>query len=228
VSGVRVKTVATEVLEVKTSGPLGQAVATFARFNVKDHDGDVVLPTAIKDGTRAVVSPYNHSSVTGGVLPAGAATIRKDGDRALADVQFFLTTEHGRASFETVRSLAELGLGEWSFAFRTLDAEPGTLNGESVTYLKDLDIFEVSPVIRGAGIGTRTESAKERQALDELRRIRDQLLGTNTQPTEAKNGDPIEEAKRIRSQILGTPGNDEAQASTMREFLRYQQLRAAH
>jgi hypothetical protein len=48
------------------------------------------------------------------VLPAGRATIRTDHEKAVAHVEFFMTTPHGRDAFETVRELGDLG--EWSYA----------------------------------------------------------------------------------------------------------------
>ena len=92
---VRTKTVPADVLQVKSRGPLGQATAVFSRFNVVDSDGDVTVPGAIRDGAKAAVSVYNHSSVVGAMLPAGRATIRTDADTAIAEVEFFMTTDLG-------------------------------------------------------------------------------------------------------------------------------------
>jgi Caudovirus prohead serine protease len=193
-----VKTVPAEVLEVKTRGPAGQATAIFSRFNVVDLDGDITVPGAIPDGTRAVVSPYNHSSVVAGHLPAGRATIRTDHEKAVAEVEFFMTTEQGRNAFETVRELGELG--EWSYAFKILDDDfgPGP-DGGRVHYLKSLDVFEVSPVLRGAGIRTATTETRITQ---ELRNIRQRFI----------SGAQTDEAGQT----------DEATAAAMTEFLRFQ------
>jgi hypothetical protein len=170
---VRVKTVPHEVLEVKSRGPLGQATAVFSRFNVVDLDGDVTVPGAIRDGAKAAVSAYNHASVVGAMLPAGRATIRTDAEVAIAEVEFFMTTDLGRTAFETVRELGELG--EWSYAYKILDAAPGPApdgSGRTVQYLKALDVFEISPVIRGAGVRTATLEAKEDTLREYLRFIR--------------------------------------------------------
>jgi hypothetical protein len=173
-SEVRVKTVPADVLQVKSRGPLGQATAVFSRFNVVDSDGDVTVPGAIRDGAKAAVSVYNHSSVVGAMLPAGRATIRTDADTAIAEVEFFMTTDLGRTAFETVRELGELG--EWSYAYKILDAAPGSApdgSGRTVQYLKALDVFEISPVLRGAGVRTATLDAKEDTLAEYLRFVRD-------------------------------------------------------
>jgi hypothetical protein len=42
-----------------------------------------------------------------------------------------------------------------------VDVEYGTYRGQRVRFLKALDVTEISPVLRGAGIGTRTVDAKD-------------------------------------------------------------------
>lgn len=52
-----------EVAGIKSSD--AQAAAVFSRSGAVDHDGDITVPGAIRDGTTVIVSPYNHSSVIG-------------------------------------------------------------------------------------------------------------------------------------------------------------------
>ena len=52
---------------------------------------------------------------------------------------------------------------EWSYGFRVLESDQETHDGEQVNVLKKLDIFEVSPVVRGAGNETRTVDMKSDQ-----------------------------------------------------------------
>ncbi|QES45260.1 hypothetical protein DEJ49_33520 [Streptomyces venezuelae] len=140
----------------------GEVTAVFSTFDVKDKDGDVTLPGAFQDGAEVVVSAYGHTS-WGGALPVGKGVIRTTKSEAVADMQFFMDTQHGRDSFFTVRELAKSGLGEWSYGFDIVEADHGTFDGEEVRYLKALKVHEVSPVMVGAGVNTRTLGVKSQK-----------------------------------------------------------------
>jgi hypothetical protein len=58
-----------------------------------DKEGDVTGPNAFTEGAQCVVSPFGHRSITDGAIPAGRATIHRNGT---ADLEFFLDTEVGR------------------------------------------------------------------------------------------------------------------------------------
>ncbi|MFT2016300.1 HK97 family phage prohead protease [Streptomyces sp. 796.1] len=137
----------------------GMVTAVFSTFDVVDRDGDVTVKGAIRDGVPVVISAYNHGSWAG-ALPVGKGVVRTDGKEARLEGQFFLNTQHGRDTFETVKALAEDGLGEWSYGFDVKDSAPGEHDGKSVRVLKELDVHEVSPVMLGAGVGTRTLDTK--------------------------------------------------------------------
>lgn len=140
----------------------GEVTAQIAQFNVIDHDGDVTLPGAFTEGQPVRMSAYNHSS-WGGALPVGKGTIHTDGDAAIFEGSFFMKTTAGRDTFEVVKELGELG--QWSYGFDVIEASHGEQEGRVVQFLKQLDVTEVSPVLRGAGIETRTLSVK---SADEL------------------------------------------------------------
>jgi hypothetical protein len=137
----------------------GEVEAVFATLNVKDSDDDVTLPGAFNNGAKVAISAYGHKSWDG-ALPVGKGTIHEVGDQVVMKGQFFMNTQHGRETFETVKALAEDGIGEWSYGFKVDDSEPGEYEGKSVRMLKKMSVFEVSPVMRGAGVGTRTTYAK--------------------------------------------------------------------
>lgn len=137
----------------------GQVSAVFATFNVKDSDGDVTLPGAFSDGASVVVSAYNHGS-WGGTLPVGSGKIRTTKSEAILDAEFFMDTPDGKNTFTIVKALSERGLGDWSYGYHVLEGERGTFDGEDVQFLKRLDVFEVSPVLKGAGVNTRTLATK--------------------------------------------------------------------
>jgi hypothetical protein len=51
-------------------------------------------------------------------------------------------------------------LQEWSYGYNVLDGGPGIFDGKRVRELRKLDVFEVSPVLKGAGVGTGTLAIK--------------------------------------------------------------------
>lgn len=134
----------------------GSFEAAFAQLNVVDHDGDLTMPGAFtkKD---VPMSAYNHTSWDG-ALPVGKGTITEQGDWAIFTGKFFLNTSHGRDAYETVKSLGPLT--EFSYGYSVLDSAPGVHQGRNVRVLKSLDVMEVSPVLRGAGLGTHLRAIK--------------------------------------------------------------------
>lgn len=145
-------------VEIK-SADRGEFSAIIATFNAIDSDGDVVRRDAFTEGEDVVVSAYGHRSWDG-ILPVGHAKIRTTDREAIADGAFLMNTTGGRDTFEVVKGLAERGLGEWSWGFHVEDSERGMFEGKSVRFINKVRTFEVSPVLRGAGVGTRTLATK--------------------------------------------------------------------
>ena len=140
---------------VKFESEQGRFRAIFSTFNVRDLDGDVTMPDAFIKNQPVRISYWGHRW---GELPVGRGIIDFDGEKAWVDGQFFLDTDGGIQTYKTVKALDDLQ--EWSYGFHVLEQESGTKDGESVNFLKKLDVFEVSPVLLGAGIDTRTEAIK--------------------------------------------------------------------
>jgi len=140
------------------SAAKGEVSAVIATFNVIDKDGDVTVPGAFTDGQEVLISAYGHSSWAG-ELPVGKGTIRRDGDeKEIFDGAFFMDTAAGRDTFAVVKALGPKG--EWSYGYDPIDAEPGVFDGKDVRFLKGINVHEVSPVLLGAGIDTRTLATK--------------------------------------------------------------------
>lgn len=135
----------------------GSFEAVFATLNVRDKDGDVIVPGSIENGEPVRISAYNHSS-WGGALPVGKGKITEENDELVVRGKFFKTTDAGRETYNTVKELDDLT--EWSFGFDTIEAESGELDGKRVNFLRKLKVYEVSPVLLGAGINTRTTAIK--------------------------------------------------------------------
>jgi HK97 family phage prohead protease len=126
--------------------------AVFSTFGVVDHDGDVTLPTAFTDG-QPIPMVWSHDWSR----PIGRGAIKVLPDRAVFEGRFF-TTAAGREAYESVKQMGDLQ--EYSYGYAPLEAEPGVLDGQPVRFLKKLHVFEMSPVLVGAGVGTGTERLK--------------------------------------------------------------------
>ena len=135
----------------------GTFIARIATLNVIDKDGDVTIDGAFEDGREVLVSAYQHES-WGGALPVGKAVLRVAGDEVLAEGEFNLKTQTGREHYESVKFSG--GLQEWSYGFLVKVSEDGEFDGQKVRFLKEVEPYEISPVLLGAGIGTATLAIK--------------------------------------------------------------------
>ena len=135
----------------------GRGRAVFATLNVIDKDGDVTLPGAFGEQRAKLVGAHQWH------LPnIGVATIREEGDLAIADFEFYLGMESAKEWYEALRRNYENGVPqEWSYGFDVLEEETGDYQGKRVRYLKRLKVHEVSPVMVGAGEGTMTLAVKD-------------------------------------------------------------------
>jgi phage head maturation protease len=152
---------------VKDLGPLeikdhekGEVEAVIATLGVVDRDGDIITASAIKSGSKVIMSRYGHDAVYG-ESPVGKGALHVDGESVLFRGKMFLSTDRGREIFNVLK---EMGSDQqWSFGFRVLGAEvpddDARAKGAS-RILTKLDAFEVSPVLQGAGIGTHTVAMK--------------------------------------------------------------------
>ncbi|MDQ3484368.1 MAG: hypothetical protein M3445_02995, partial [Actinomycetota bacterium] len=96
-----------------------------------------------------------------GELPVGKGAIRITDDEAVLDGQFFMDTTHGHDTFLTVKALSEGdSLQQWSYSLDNVTSEPVEVNGEKARGLIKIHVDEVSPVLKGASINTRTLGTK--------------------------------------------------------------------
>lgn len=145
-------------IEVKDADK-GEVEAVFSTLNVIDSDNDVTLPGAFEDGAKVRISAYGHKSWEG-VAPVGKATIHVSGDEALFRGNFFLDTVAGRDTFTVVKELGAEGMQEFSYGYDVLKSHFGEHEGQQVRFLEAMKVHEVSPVLLGAGVGTRLLTAK--------------------------------------------------------------------
>lgn len=232
-------------VEVK-DGERGVVEAVFSKFNVRDLDGDITLKEAFVPDTRVKISAYNHGSWESGQLPVGVGTVEVRDDCAVLKGKFFMNTTAGRETFEAVKGLGDLA--EWSYGFTVADQSFDEVEGKISRILKKVNVYEVSPVLKGAGIGTGTLDIKSagasftgqcEQVLTELESLTGR--GAEILVKRREEGKPLgEEARRLLTRIDGEleslksllfepesePESDEEEADTaneefVREYLRY-------
>ena len=142
----------------------GAFKALFARFDDEDKQGDITLPGAFGKRQNVIISAYGHGSWTG-ALPVGKGFIHDDEEAGggVVEGQFFLNTQAGKETYTIVKELGELQ--EWSYALPEIDYEMRTIDNHTVRVLKRITVNEVSPVLMGAGNGTRTLAIKGGEAV---------------------------------------------------------------
>lgn len=147
--------------EIKQLGDDGSFEAVIATLNVVDSDGDIILPGAFQDAVVSVLPAHDSRSVM-----LGKAKMEDRDDKAVAVGKYNLDIPaakdwHSALKFDLKTPPA---IQEWSFAFRIVESSMETRDGEDIRILEKLDVMEVSPVLRGAGVGTETLAAKQRFA----------------------------------------------------------------
>lgn len=157
-------------VEVKDAAE-GSVQAVLATYDTRDLDGDVVRPGAIADGTKVLISQWQHGSWEAGRLPVGAGVLHSTPTELQLHGQFFMTTEAGRETFEVVKQLASHGLGEWSWSLRNVVAKAIQMpDGRPAREITSVMVNEASPVLVAASIGSRTLSAKDQSTQDAFER----------------------------------------------------------
>ena len=142
---------------VKALTEAGQVTAVIATLNVIDADQDVTEPGAFGRQSAPIQPAHNWGST-----PLGKAEVSENGREAVAKMRFNLDSEAGREWFAALKFDWENGqpLQQYSYGYEVVDSSPGEFEGKRVRFLKKLRVLEVSPVIAGAGIGTRTVAVK--------------------------------------------------------------------
>jgi len=143
----------------------GKVSAVFSVFNTLDSDGDVVVPDAIKSGFKSGSVPMVWAHKWD--MPIGKGEIKQDGDKATFEGSFFMDTDSGKEAYNLVKAMGDLQ--QWSFGYRVNDSERGAFEDEGkdmeARYLKDLSVYEVSPVLVGANQETYTMAIKSNNEL---------------------------------------------------------------
>ena len=146
----------------------GKVEAVFSVFNEIDSDGDVVTAGSVKSGygDKGVAMVWAHEWKE----VVGRGEIIQDNNKAVFKGQFIMETQAGRDAFHTVKAMGDMQ--QWSFGYEVVDSEIGmfkTKDGQEkeVRYLKELKVWEVSPVLVGANQNTYTLAVKSEKEIDE-------------------------------------------------------------
>jgi hypothetical protein len=224
-----------------TDADKGEVDLVFSTKNAIDKDGDVTVDGAFTDGAPVAISAYGHQSWKG-LLPVGKGHIRETSTEGVFSGKFFMDTAHGLDTFKVVKEMsAEDGPGqEWSYSLRDIVAEEGDFKGQRVRFLKKITVHEVSPVLVGAGVDTRTLAVKDGTTFSEHgMSVLADVAAFVTRASEvvalrASKGKQLgDESADVLRQIvakaleldplLATPTDieDDDQEAAAREFLRY-------
>lgn len=133
----------------------GEIEVTWATLGVVDRDGDIVTPESVPVGKSVPIMQWGHRLAD---LPIGEAVLSVEGDRAVARGRLYLSTAAGRDHYELLRERGKQQ--EWSFTYQVLASRDDIVDGKRVRVIERMDVLEVSPVLIGAGINTRTDQLK--------------------------------------------------------------------
>jgi len=152
----------------------GEVEAIVATLNVVDRDKDVFLPGSFPASARVQISDYKHSVVFQGAPPVGKGILTVENETAIFRGGYFMGTERGRESFQMVKEIGPDG--DWSFSFpgnpplATMTKEWSS-KGARRLIAGPVAPREVSPVLMGGGVGTRTLVAKEAKMETKIHRV---------------------------------------------------------
>ena len=135
--------------------------AVFSLYDKIDSDNDITLPGALKSGYNNNKIPlvWNHDWSK----PVGRGVLESTNDKAVFR-GYFLPTTAGREAYETVKAMEDMQ--QFSYGFQVLESEEGTIVDEKtgkekpVRYLKDVKVWEVSPVLVGSQQNTFVQTLK--------------------------------------------------------------------
>lgn len=156
-------------LQVEKIDEKGKGLARIAQLSSVDSDGDTYAKGAFgwkKGGGQWVQMIPAHNKQA---MPFGKAWLAEEGDWAMAEFTLNLDTAAGKDWHAALKFDLETGnpVQEWSYGYKVLDAAKAQRDGKTVRLLKQLDVFEISPVLRGAGNGTGTVAIKSAELKDD-------------------------------------------------------------
>ena len=225
VSDIQFKARAGQVNIDKAQGIVECFVAAIGN---KDSVGDIIVPGAfdasLKRRKPRVVWGHNWNEPIGKVLDIFEVPprdqrlpekMRKAGVGGVyARVQFNMNSQRGKEAFANVNFFGEEQ--EWSIGYKTLDADYDSQHQANV--LKEVELYEVSPVLHGANQLTGTLSVKGNENAEcgkdgELCAVKD-----FTEPMEEKALETDEEVTQLKQMLQKAINTAFDQDSTLWDF----------
>jgi hypothetical protein len=168
----------TKNLTVTEMAESGKGLALLADLTAVDSDGDSYEPGAFSwkgEQWSPLISAHDRR-----VMPFGKARVYEEGDKAFAELHMNLDTQAGRDWHSALKFDLAKGepVQEWSYGYQAMDFQKVFRGASEGRVLKQVDVHEVSTVIRGAGRGTRTVDIKGLKAAlkdGEFKAITEQL-----------------------------------------------------
>jgi hypothetical protein len=149
----------TKNLTVTEMGESGKGLALIADLTGVDSDGDSYEPGAFswKEQWVPLLPAHNRFA-----MPFGKARVFEDGDAAYAELHLNLDTQVGKEWHSALQFDLKTGnaVQEWSYGYDAMRFDKVMRGLAEGRHLKQLDVQEVSTVVRGAGRGTRTVDMK--------------------------------------------------------------------
>lgn len=152
-------------VSVKEINEKGEGAAVIATLGVIDLDGDITMPGAFGEQVVPMVPAHDWREA-----PIGKALVHEVGNEARGEFQLNLKTSLGADWYEALKFDLEHppAKQQYSYGFSIVEAEDGMQENQRVRFLKKLTVHEISPVLLGAGIGTRTLALKNAANAEDL------------------------------------------------------------
>ena len=136
-----------------------RATLVVATMGVKDKDDDILEPGSV-GMQRCLLGNWGHT-ISRGSTPIGKAGLHEEGDKLIAEVEFNPSIQSALEAYESIKFAPELT--EVSFG---LIPEEWSFDSSYNRVIKKMKVFEVSPVVMGAGVATGVMSVKEAREIE--------------------------------------------------------------
>ena len=144
-------------VEIKQDGDSqGTVVANVTKYNTLHYDDSILQKGSIPDKDNIAVSQWNHSSIRGTEPPVTYAKGYSDGDYYKVKIDYDLGDAIQSKSFNSIQKAGDVQ--EYSVGIIPKDY---SFDEDHTMIIKQADIYEISPVIKGASPDTGTVTIKD-------------------------------------------------------------------
>ena len=157
--------------------PGGYLKAVFCWFGEEDKDGDIIHAGAV--GNQNVwLSAFGHTSWRG-ELPIGKGRVYEEGNKAVFEGHFNMAYDKAADTYSTMEFAPELMEFSWGFDITeyTYTDNGGSAWDRTLNIYKTT-IYEVSPVLVGAGNNTGVEMLKARDVYAPPHLVTDETIAS--------------------------------------------------